>query len=438
MFRKSFNTIFFVTLLLICGSVGVLAQTAPVSGRVELTKADGTKEPVAGALIEVYRIDIKSGFPSAKTNKKGEFSFAGILYGARFALSVSAPGCSPATYPDVKAGMDKIVILLSPGDGRKFTEDEVRKGTAAVAKSGDQASTESSPEQKKAQAEYEAKVKEIEEKNKKAEKANEVVSRALKTGNEAFQAKNYDLAISSYDEGIAADPNYVGSAPIFYNNRGAALTARGVDTYNKAVRNTDTTAKIEGYASSKKDFAEAVQGSLKAWDIMKTAPATDIVDKTNFEATRFGCLKGAIETFKKAGKTEQVDPTVIEAAKILVPEYLGIETDAAKKAEASLSVADLYRVTGDSVNAIAAYKKILETSPDDLEALVGAGLSMVNLGYMNTDKAMLQEGANYLQKFAGMAPDTNKFKADAVALIDTLKKEQNVSPQKVPSTKKKN
>ena len=138
-----------------------------------------------------------------------------------------------------------------------------------------------------------------------------------------------------------------------------------------------------------------------------------------------------------AVRTEQVDPMVIDAAKVLIPEYLNVETDAAKKAEANLTFADLYRVVGDSENAIAAYKTILATSPDNADALAGAGLSLVNLGYINNDKAKLQEGANLLQKFAGIAPDTNKYKADALALIETLKKESNVTPQKVTTTPKR-
>jgi tetratricopeptide (TPR) repeat protein len=121
----------------------------------------------------------------------------------------------------------------------------------------------------------------------------------------------------------------------------------------------------------------------------------------------------------------------------LIPEYLAVETDAAKKAESNLAFADLYRVAGDSENAIAAYKKILETAPDNQDALAGAGLSLVNLGYINNDKTKMQEGANLLQKFASVAPDTHKYKADALGLIETLKKEQNVTPQKVTTPKKR-
>ena len=55
---------------------------------------------------------------------------------------------------------------------------------------------------------------------------------------------------------------------------------------------------------------------------------------------------------------------------------------------------------------------------------------LVNLAYLNNDKVKFQEASNYLQKFLGVAPAEHPFKDDAKALIDTLKKEQNVTPQK--------
>ena len=441
MFQRSlFRTLFSIAILL-GGSIGAFAQTSPVSGTVELQKTDGTRVPVAGAVIDVYRTDIKSGFPSAKTGKKGDFAFAGLQLGAVFMFSVSAPGCSPTVYPDVKAGQDKLLITLSPGDGSKLTEADARRlgasKPASTDGSGKTETAEMTADQKKQMADHEAEVKRVTERNDKAKKTNEIVLAVLKEGNDAFAAKNYNLAITKYEEGIAADPDFVGSAPIFYNNRGAALQARAIETYNKSVKEPDATAKVAGIVSAKKDLTDGAQGYLNSWNVMKNAPAADIQDKANFDSSKLNTLRGAKDIFRMAIRTEQVDLSAIEAAKILIPEYVAIETDAAKKAEANLAFADLYRVAGDSPNAIAAYKKILETSPDDLEALVGVGLSLVNLGYINTDKAMLQEGANFLQKFAGMAPDTNKYKADAVALIEVLKKEQNVTPQKVTTTTRK-
>ena len=436
MFRKSLISLFVASFAIIAGVSSAFAQNAPVTGTVELAKADGTRGPVEGALVEVFRTDIKSSSPPAKTNKRGEFSFAGLQLGATYILSVSGPGGTPTFITGVKAGQEKLLITMQPGDGSKTPEDEVRKRASApkTATAATPESAQATEEMKKAQAEYEAKRKEVEDKNKKAQQTNEIVTAALKAGNDAFALKNYDVAIAKYDEGIAADPAFVGSAPIFYNNRGIALRQRGVDSYNSAIKATDVSEKVESLGKAKKDFADAAAGYLNSWNVLKNAPAADIADKANFDSNKLGTLRGAIELFQMAVRTEQVDPPVIDAAKVLIPEYQAMEPEAVKKTAASVAFADLYRVVGDSENAIAAYKAILETSPENPDALVGAGLSLVNLGYINNDKTKLQEGANLLQKFAGIAPDTNKYKADALALIETLKKEQNVTPQKVTTT----
>lgn len=436
MFRKIFKSFIFSTIV-IAGLGSVYAQTAPVTGKVELLKADGTREPVAGALVEPFRMDINGGAPSAKTNNKGEFTFAGIQLGPTYILSISGPNIAPTFLPNVRAGQERLLITVRPGDGTRLSESDVKLGSTMSAAS-DAEKAKISEDQKKAQAEYEAKVKEIEAKNAKATKVNEVVGRALKEGNDAFTAKNFDLAIAKYTEGIDVDPQYVGSAPVFYNNRGAALMARAVNNYNGAIKATDPTQKLQGLNSAKKDLSDGAQGYLNSWNVLKDAPAADIVDKANYEAAKVTTVKGARDIFRMAVKMEQVDTPVIEAAKILIPEYLTVEQDAAAKAEARLIFADLYRVVGDSENAIAEYKKILATTPNDPDAMAGAGLSLVNLGYMNDDKTKLQEGANLLQQFASSAPDSHKYKADALALIDSLKKEQNVTPQKTTPAKKRN
>ncbi len=436
MFRKVFFSSIVAALVMAAGSVAVFAQNAPVNGTVETVKEDGTRVGVEGVLVEVFRTDIKGGAPSAKTNKKGEFNFAGFPLGSTYILSFSAPGMSPTYMPNVKAGMERLLVTMTPGDGRKLSEEEVRQQAAAPAGAAG-ASAKEIEDAKKAQAEYEKNKKEIEEKNKKAEATNKIVSEALKAGNDAFAAKNYDLAVAKYDEGIVADPDYVGSAPIFYNNRGIVLRMRGVDSYNASIKTTDVSERVAHQGKARKDFADALDGYLKAWNLMKNAPAADIVDKANFDANKLNTLRGTIDTAQMAVRTEQVDPSVIEATKILIPEYIAIEPDGAKKAAASLAMADLYRVSGDFDNAVNAYKALLESNPDNPDALVGAGLSLVNVGYINNDKTKLQEGANLLQKFTTVAPDTNKFKADAVAVIETLKREQNVTPQKVTTPARK-
>ncbi|MEP6946558.1 MAG: hypothetical protein ABJA02_11625 [Acidobacteriota bacterium] len=436
MFRRSYLTLFLAAVILAIGNIASYGQNAPVSGSIELDTS-GTRTPVAGALIEVYRTDIKAGFPSAKTGKKGDFSFAGMPLGATFAFAVSAPGCAPTVFANVKAGQSKLLITMSPGDGRKMAEAEVRdfitnRSTVSVPASG-----ELTAEQKKAQADYEAKKNEVEAKNAKANSVNEIVNRTLKEGNDAYTAKNYDLAIAKYTEGIEADPNFVGTAPVMLNNRGASYTARGTELYNKNIKSTDAAVRTEAKANAKRDFGLAAESYMLSYNVVKNAPAADITDPKNAELSKFAALKGAKEAGRLSVLVEQVDDKVIAVDKVLLPEYIAMETDPVKKAEASMILADLYRVAADFENAIAGYRKILETSPENVDALAGAGLSLVNVGYIENDKTKLQEGSNYLQKFISLAPDTHKYKADAVGLIESLKKEQNVTPQKLPAGKKK-
>jgi tetratricopeptide (TPR) repeat protein len=273
-------------------------------------------------------------------------------------------------------------------------------------------------------------------KNKDLENRNEIIQRAVKEGNDAYTAKNYDIAIVKYTEGIDADPDFVGSAPILLSNRSLVLRDRARDLFNQTVKSADATTKLQNYAKVKKDLGDAADGFTRALNVIKNAPAADIKDANAVNAQKTKVLQGALEIYQLMVRSEQVDPEKIEQAKVILNEYSNAQTDAAKKIEAKLTIADLYRVAADSNNAIAAYKDILATNPDNVDALAGAGLSLVNLGFLNTDKAAMQEGANFLQKFIAVAPETHRYKQDAAGLIEALKAE-NVAPQKASAPKKK-
>ncbi len=441
MFRKSFFGLALVAVVIFAGGFTANAQIAITSGRVEFEQADGTRVPVEAA-IDIYRTDSKAGFPKGKSDKKGIFSFAGFVIGGTYMFSLSCPTCAPTVFPNVKAGQEKLLVTMRPGDGKRYSEAEAR-AILAGAKAGP--ATDGTPDTsaadkaalEKEKAEYEAKVAEINEKNKKSAENYDKINLLLKEGAEAVKTKTYDVAIAKYEEGIALEPNFVGSTPVLLNNRGTSLRLRSVETYNKSVKITDATEKLDGYNRTKKDLLEAAESHYKSWKMAHDAPASEIKDPAFNDNNKLNAVKEAREAFRIAVATEQVDPGVIEAAKVMIPEYIALEPDAAKKGEAMLIMADLYRVAADSENAIAAYKKILETSPDNPDALAGVGLSLVNQGYIKDDKAMLQEAANYLQKFVSVAPDTHKYKANAAEAITTLKTLSNVAPQKTPAGGKK-
>jgi hypothetical protein len=75
-----------------------------------MQQADGTKVPLADANVDVFRTDISSKY-NTKTNKKGEWVFAGIPYIGTYTVAVSHPTAQPTWQPNVKAGRDVDVAL---------------------------------------------------------------------------------------------------------------------------------------------------------------------------------------------------------------------------------------------------------------------------------------------------------------------------------------
>jgi tetratricopeptide (TPR) repeat protein len=424
MIRKSL----FAFLLIAVVSVVTFAQTAPVRGIVEMTQADGKKVPVAGASVEVYRTDIKAKLPSSKTDKKGVFVFAGLPFGATFTLSISGVGIAPTTYPNVKAGREDIAISVVAGDGKKLTEDEVRTtagGGTAVA--GGQLSAED----KKKQDEYNKKLAEVTDKNKKIEENNKLINRVLKEGNDALNLKDYGLAISKYSEGITADATHPG-APVLMTNRAIAYRIRGVERFNVAIK-----ASGAGLDEAKQDFTDSAMSAKAAVDLLKslTTP-TEASELTNYNSYKYSALTAYAEGMRLVAT--KVDQSKVGDMITAYQEYFAIETDPLKKSKNQLIFAQGLMDAQDFEKAAVEFEKALVDNPNDTTALSGAGLCLVNLGYISNDKAKFQTGANYLAKYIELAPDSDpvasRYKADAKGLLETLKKEQNVTAQKPVKT----
>ncbi len=454
MFRKNYFTFLLaVALFSLSGSI-VFAQTAPVSGRVEVVKAGDVTEPVQGAIVEVFRTDQKGKFPSDKTGKKGDFAFAGLPLGATFVFSISGPKIAPRIFPNVKAGASNIVIVVTEGDGKKFTEDEVRQALAvptAAATGGDAADTtakEMTAEQKKAKEEYDKQVADITAKNKKAENANAVIAKAVAEGSKAYQSNDFDTAIVKFEEGIDADPDFAGSAPVLLNNKALSLKSRAVINYNKAIKG-DAAARAGLLGSVKTDFTNAISATDRALEILKNAQTPDAAEQKNYDASKLTALTVRKEIYGLMALTG-VDKTRGKDAVVAYEEYIAAEPDAQKKSASRLGLAEAYQQANQYDEAIGEYEKVLTEDAENVDALVGAGLALVNMGYINQEsnkdkaKAQFQQSINYLQKFIDLSKTpknqdsaaVKKYKDDAVAIIDTLKKEQSVTPQKTTTKKK--
>ena len=79
MIGKYFFGALAVAILLVTASISAVAQVGELRGTVMMKQADGQKVPLAEAQIDVFRVDIKGEYKT-KTNKKGEFVFAGIPF----------------------------------------------------------------------------------------------------------------------------------------------------------------------------------------------------------------------------------------------------------------------------------------------------------------------------------------------------------------------
>jgi tetratricopeptide (TPR) repeat protein len=341
----------------------------------------------------------------------------------------------------VKARADQpIEIVLSPGDGKKLTETEA---LAASKSAGPANAGGGNSAADKARAEEMAKKNaELAEANKKIENSNKIVGDAFKNGNTALMAKNYDEAIKQYDTGLAADPEHPG-IPSLLTNKSAALRARAVEKYNTAIQSKDEAAKTAGIEAAKADFTAAAEAANKAVEMLNKQPAATDPNEQKQQATnKYYALSSRAEAMRLFAM--KVDQTKAAEAATAYQEYEAAETDPAKKAKAEKDYAELlFQTAGDQAGyekAIAEYQKVLAKTPDDPDSLLRVGQALFNIGALNNnDKAKYQEASNYLQRFVDKAPDS-QLRTEAKELIDTMKQQANVTPEKTttkPTTNRK-
>ena len=442
MIRRSYLITVFSSILLTVFSAVAFAQTAPVSGTVELDN-NGTRTPVAGALIEVYRMDINSGFPSAKTDKGGKFAFAGMAAGALYVFSVSAPGCAPTYQPNVRAGQEKILITLKPGDGGKFTEAQIRDALKGKSTPGP-ANAEMSAEDKKRKEEYDRQVKEIEEKNKKIQASDAIAAKSNDEGRAALTAKDWDTAIAKFSTGVEAVPDYVGSTPVLLLGKMIAQKSKGFDLYRSGITISDLNARREKFNEANKFYEDALVSFTQALDVINKAPAAaDAAEQKKRDSMKLELYTNAVE-IHRIKAVAGVDTTKSAEAAKIYGEYIAMEPDPARKMGAHLNLGDIMRLCGDFEKAVVEYREVLTAKADHPEAMAGLGLSLFAAGASASpeDKVKEQEGLNYMQIYTEIAPvsptDSESVKALKVSVkeaVDYLKS-QKMAPQKVPAKKK--
>ena len=444
MISKYFYAALAVAVLIAAASMTTFAQVGEMRGKVMMKQADGQTVPLAEAQIDVYRVDLKAKYET-KTNKKGEFIFAGLPFVGTYTVVASHPTASPNFVDGAKAGRDIVVeVVVTPGDGKRPTLDEIKAsggGRATPGGSGGGGSSSGGGESASDKAKRDELMKknaEIESANKKITEANEIISRTFKAGNDLLTAAGaaskanssedaiakYTQAVAQYDEGLAADAEQ----PAILTNKSVALKGRGVERYNSAIRNKnlDDAGKGALLQSAKDDFKAAAESAGKAVTMLKaqTVP-TDAAELARYNANKYAAMLTHSESMRlyvsKGG-----DPAQADAGIAAFKDYIAVETDPAKKAKAQVDLAQMLLDAGAADKALAEFKAILATTPDNPEANLGAGLAV----YATGDKAKFQEAANFLQRFVEVAPDSNPMKDDAKAILSELKNSENVTPEK--------
>lgn len=413
-----------VLLLLSCAAAAS-AQVVPASGKVTLKQADGTTVPVQGAAVEIYRTDIAGRYVT-KTDKSGNYIYAGIPFGGTYTILVSAPNARPDFLAGLRLSQQgENNFTLEPGDGRKLTLDEVKAAASAAPAAGGAGAAGGGgggADARRAKEEMAKREAAIEAEKAKAAASNAQLSDLLKAGNDALNAKNYDQAITSYDQGIQADPEQA----VFQLNKSVALRSRGVDRYNAAVKAKDNA----GRDTAKADFKAAADASEKAVTNLRAlgakrgagsaggaaggAAAPAAGGAPNAEELNY--LSARAENYRIALQTGNSD--LADAAAKAIQEYVTSETDPVKKAKAQVSLADALLQGGQVEQSVAAYRQALTANPENLDAMYGLGIALAADPTQSKEK--LTEARDALEKFAAKAPATDGRKQEAAAAAEGI------------------
>jgi tetratricopeptide (TPR) repeat protein len=389
MLRKNNFTSLLLVALFLASGITVLGQSTTVGGKIVMKKEDGSKAPAKDVVVELIRIDEVSKLPETKTDAEGAFSFTNVPKDGVFAMSISGAGLKPEIIPDIKAGMDSFEIPVTAGDGKRWSEQQVRLSILVSIKE----TGKLTDEQKKMLEDYENTAGKTKEKN-------DLWDKHLKEGNEALKSKNYDAAIASYESGYQVDTEYLGSAPVFLNQKADALKGRAVLAYNTAAKTKDGNEINKAKEQVVKDFSEALVALNTSHGMMVNAKPTEIINQENHK-----------KNIKIAENVARELVQIMSKISVTLATYIADEKDAA--------------------NSVKIYKDTLKMLPDDPDVLAGLGLTLYISSEFMGSKEQKQESLNYMDVYKKVAPKDHKQQEAVAELYDVLTKIEKLKPQKM-------
>lgn len=238
-------------------------------------------------------------------------------------------------------------------------------------------------------------------------KKSQELSRLMREGNNAFGAKQYDKAISFYDEALKIVPN----EPAFLSNKSQSIRLKTIDKYNASLKTNDPAGKEAIKNEAKRGLEEAISLADNALKGIKDGVWTSLKESNDIEQAEITALSSRFDSLRLLAII--VDRSKVDAALKTGREYLELEPDKAKKIEVQLLIAKMFIDVQKGDLAVVEFKKILESEPNNLEALLGTGMALAQLG--NEDQ--LKEAKKYLQQFIQLAPENHPKMSTAKEIL---------------------
>jgi tetratricopeptide (TPR) repeat protein len=368
-------------------AVSTARAQAPVPIEGTVFKA-GSREPVVGATVDIYRTDIKGKY-EAKTDKRGVFTYPVPLQGT-YLIVVSSPGFAPQFQQNLHVGGPKIEFGMPAGAGQRPSLEDVQK---ALKGGGSAEDPKAAEERAKAEAEH---AKALESKSKF-----DVRKTRFDAGIAAMNNKDYPTAITELTaatEGLEdADPEFFGElASVGGTNLAETQYRVAVDLFNKKQReeakaHLDAAAKAIALAvkfNPNNESSYAIQGKVLGLLVEKYNDTDD--------------AQTGAAAFLKAAELETADPK--------------------KKALYIAGAANVYRAGYMTDKAIETYKQALALDPSNNELYYWIGLTAMATAEEDLAKRKVtyQTGADYLKAFLDKSPADPQKAAEAKGALDQL------------------
>jgi tetratricopeptide (TPR) repeat protein len=411
MFSKMLKKAAGVSALVIAFCLVASAQTAQLEGTIKVKAEDGSIKPVAGAIVDIYRTDMKGEYLNNKTDKSGRYIRIGLPLGT-FLLVVSGPGIAPTYENNVRVSQRPVVdIVVGPGDGKRPTLAEVQ-----AALKGAPAASDARPPSAEERAKMEADKKAYDEKVKERASLQNALDEAIKhfnAGHQMRQANNLEGALAEFKQAVAVDPSKEKAfIEVAYKSHASLAETHymlGADIFNKAKKPVP---------EAKPHFQEAVKSINKAIEVAQLDAANpninnELIIYYNILAKS---VKPLVQFYGDTDVIDEVSKSYDKAAAL----------DSANKTKWEIGKGELYRLAYRSDDAVAVFKQVLAADPNNADALYGIGLTLVASG----EKAKLQDAANYLADFVAKAKPDDARVPEVNASLQALKNEFKVEAEK--------